>query len=81
MKFDILLFAAARDMAGQSLWSLELPEEATVADLKSQLLQDCPNLNSMANILLVAVNNHYAGESHVLTASDTIACFPPVSGG
>ena len=81
MKLNVRLFAAARDIAGHSIWPVDLPAGATVANLRSQLIQDCPNLNSMAKVLLVAVNNQYAGESQVLVESDTIACFPPVSGG
>lgn len=81
MKIDVQLFAAARELAGKSTVSVEIPEGATVADLRSQLVEQTPNLRSLADILFVAVNNQYAGESQVLTLNDTIACFPPVSGG
>ena len=81
MKLEVQLFAAARAITGQSLWPVDVPEGSTVADLRSQLIQDCPKLESMAKVLLVAVNNQYSGDSRVLTESDSIACFPPVSGG
>ncbi|MEO2032500.1 MAG: MoaD/ThiS family protein [Planctomycetaceae bacterium] len=81
MKFEIQLFAAAREITGQARWPIDVPEGSTVADLKSQLVQNCPKLESMAKVLLVAVNNQYSGDSRVLTADDSIACFPPVSGG
>ncbi len=81
MKLDVQLFAAARDIVGQSPFPVELSEGATVADLRIQLVQDCPKLKSMAVFLLVAVNSQYAGDSYVLKVGDAIACFPPVSGG
>jgi molybdopterin converting factor subunit 1 len=81
MKIDVELFAAACELAGKSTVSVDLPESATVADLRSQLVEETPKLKPLAEILLVAVNNQYAGDSQVLTLNDTIACFPPVSGG
>ncbi|MCH2203320.1 MAG: MoaD/ThiS family protein [Fuerstiella sp.] len=81
MIIDVLLFAAARDLAGQSVCTVQIAEEATVSDLRYELIRTCPNLKSMAKVLLVAVNNRYAGDSQVLCEGDSVACFPPVSGG
>lgn len=81
MNVEVQLFAAARDAAGQSPVTLELPDGATVADLRLRLVETCPNLESLANVLLVAVNSQYAAESQPLNVTDSIACFPPVSGG
>lgn len=81
MIFDVLLFAAARDLAGHSVCTVRVAEEATVSDLRSELIRTCPNLESMAKVLLVAVNNRYAGDLQVLHDGDSVACFPPVSGG
>jgi len=38
-------------------------------------------LKPLVNSLLWAVNNQYASDDRAVSASDTIACFPPVSGG
>lgn len=81
MKLQVQLFAAARDAAGQSPVSVTLPENADVAELKRQLLEDLPALKVLAASLLVAVNNEYADEDRILNATDEVACFPPVSGG
>jgi molybdopterin converting factor small subunit len=35
----------------------------------------------MQNTLLWAVNQKYATDSTILQPEDTVACFPPVSGG
>ncbi len=81
MKIPVQFFAAARDAVGTSEAVVELPESATVANLRRQLVVDFPKLDSLAKILLVAVNQQYAGDDQILSDSDSIACFPPVSGG
>jgi len=81
MKIQIQLFAAARDAVGQSPVVVELPASASVADLRRELVTDFPKLDSIAKILLVAVNQQYAGDDQVLSEGDSVACFPPVSGG
>lgn len=81
MNLQVQLFAAARDAAGQSPVEVRLPAGGSVGDLRKQLLQDFPNMNSMALLLFVAVNNEYAEDDYLLNETDTIACFPPVSGG
>lgn len=81
MKLNVQLFAAAREAAGDSPISVELPEQATVADLRASLVEGVPNLESLAKVLLVAVNNEYAADTQSLCDSDSVACFPPVSGG
>ncbi len=77
----ILLFAAAREIAGRDSVELHLPPESTVDDLRTALLQQYPQLERLATSLLWAVNNEYAALDRVVRASDAIACFPPVSGG
>ena len=81
MNLQVQLFAAARDAAGQSSVEVRLSAGGSVGDLREQLLQNFPNMNSMAMLLFVAVNNEYAEDDQVLNETDTIACFPPVSGG
>lgn len=81
IKLELQLFAAAKAEAGTSIVSLELDDSATVADMRQRLVDLHPNLKSMTNILLVAVNNEYAADDRILQESDRVACFPPVSGG
>ena len=81
MRISVRLFAGAKELAGNSSVTMELPELATVAELRTRLIESHPNLKSVANVLLVAVNSEYAAEDRRLSESDTVACFPPVSGG
>jgi len=59
---------------GRQPRTLELPEEATVADLVTELrLPDEPRI--------VFVNGRHAEESRALCEGDRLAIFPPVAGG
>jgi len=81
MKLTIHLFAAAKEAAGATSLDVDLPDDATVAKLRTSIVDRCPMLNSLSSTLLIAVNNQYANDAHVLQHNDEVACFPPVSGG
>ncbi|GAB3717521.1 hypothetical protein GCM10027592_59680 [Spirosoma flavus] len=77
---SVLLFGITRDLAGQTVVSVSLPENAQVTDLLNQLHQDYPALASIRS-LLVAVNGEYADADQPIRQNDEIALIPPVSGG
>lgn len=81
MKITVLLFAAAREVAGVDSVELDIPECATIACARSSLLLSVPNLTIRLGTLLWAVNNEFASDDRVLHTTDVVACFPPVSGG
>lgn len=81
MNIQVLLFAQAKQIVGQSSLQIELPDQATVSDLLNHVVQAAPELQPMQTSLLVAVNNQFADGQQVIHGSDTVACFPPVSGG
>ena len=81
MKVDVKLFAHARDVAGAETVSVDVPDSAKVADLRTALALKFPELKPLVPNLLVAVGNEYADDETSLDASKEIACFPPVSGG
>lgn len=81
MNVHIRLFAVARQLAGQDSVSLELPDGATVAQLRQRLAADVPALSAVLPQVLFAVGTGYAQDATVIKAGDEIACIPPVSGG
>lgn len=81
MQLSIKLYARARDLAGGPTITLELPHEATVAQLRTALIEQHPALAKLVPNLLVAIGTDYATDSTVLTAESAVSCFPPVSGG
>ncbi len=81
MLLNIRLFARARDLAGSDTISVELPEGATVGNLRSALSDQYPSLDPVIPNLHVAIGTDYAKDSATLDKSQSISCFPPVSGG
>ncbi len=81
MLVHVRLFARARDLAGADLLRVELPENATVADLRRRLAADYPALSALLERSALAVENEFAADSQVLSADAEVALLPPVSGG
>jgi molybdopterin synthase catalytic subunit/molybdopterin converting factor small subunit len=76
MRIRVRLFAALRERAGAGSVDVELPEDAVVGDVWSEL-----GLGPEPAGLLYAVNRAYAEKSAALAPQDEVAVIPPVSGG
>jgi molybdopterin converting factor subunit 1 len=81
MTVRVLLFAAARDLAGTDLATVALAAGATVAQLRAALGRDFPALAALLAKSALAVNHDFADDDRVLRESDEVAVIPPVSGG
>lgn len=81
MLVHVRLFARARDLAGADVLRIELPDGATVADLRRRLAADYPPLSSLLERSALAVENEFAADSLVLPVDAEVALLPPVSGG
>lgn len=81
MNVTVRLFARARDVVGQGVLEVDLPEESTIADLRRHLVEDHAKLESLASHLLFALGTEYVTDETPLGPGDEVAVFPPVSGG
>ena len=81
LRLTVLLFAAARDLAGADAATVELAPGATVADARAALARDFPALAKLLTRSAVAVNHDFADDDRVLSPADEVAVIPPVSGG
>ena len=81
MQLQIRLFARAQELAGGASVPVNLPDQATVADLRQALGEQYPELEPLLPHLHVAIGTDYADDSVKLTDSSAVTCFPPVSGG
>ena len=81
MKIELLLFANSKDLFGKSQISIELPDEATVGDLKAALVAQKPNAALLIQRCAFSVDQRYATDTTLLLAKHEIAMIPPVSGG
>jgi MoaE-MoaD fusion protein len=77
----LLFFARYKDMAGQSQATIEMPEDATVADLRARVGELFPSVRPLVAHALVAVNQNFAFDEETIPAMAEVALFPPVSGG
>ncbi|HEY3313431.1 MAG TPA: molybdopterin converting factor subunit 1 [Anaerolineales bacterium] len=82
MQLNVKLFATLKAKAQASQLTIGLKDEQpTVHDLLAEISAQHPGLESSLKSVLVAVNSEYAFSEQVLSPSDEIALFPPVSGG
>ncbi len=81
MKIKIKAFASVREAFGFEEKELTVSEGITVKDIIHQLKKSYPTLNNFNGSLLYAINEEYCRETAALSEEDTLAIFPPVSGG
>ena len=81
MRVQVRLFAIARQIAGRDRIELELPERATMGDLRRELARQVPQFSGLVGPMLFAVDARYVDDAALISPGAEIACIPPVSGG
>jgi molybdopterin converting factor subunit 1 len=81
MKITVLLFGACREAADAAEWTCELEPPADVARAFAAIKSRFPALERFERSALFAVNEEHARPDQALRDGDTLAMFPPVSGG
>ena len=81
MQVKVLFFGVLKEMAGRASESLELPENATLADLLARYEREVPKLKQYLPSIALSINEEYAAPSARLKPGDEVALLPPVSGG
>ena len=80
MSITVLLFASYADAFGTRSLCVELGDDATVADLLTDVARR-PGGRVLPERPLVAVNQRYALPATRLSPGDEVALIPPVAGG
>ena len=81
MTFKVLLFAAARELIGQSEIHVELEDGANVADLRTRLGESFPDIKQLLLSSNWSVNQKYVNIDFGLTDGSEVGLIVPVSGG
>lgn len=81
MNIRVRLFAVARQAAGRDAVDLDLPEGATIGDLRRRLGVDVPQLSGLVAQMMFALGTDYADDAAIIPPDADVACIPPVSGG
>ena len=74
-------FASHREALGIDRLEIDLPNEATVADLVDWIAHQFPDADAVVRRARYAVNRVYLPAATVLQAGDEVAFIPPVAGG
>jgi len=78
-------FAILREIIGAHQMTLQLPRNnqgtATVADLRTKILELYPEISAQRIPIGVAVNSKMANDKLIINDFDEIALLPPISGG
>ena len=81
MTIIINTFSSVKKIFGFSEKQIDMPDRSTVGDVLNKLIQDYCSNNGINSKLFFAVNEEYCDEKKTLDDGDTLAIFPPVSGG
>ncbi|MBO0725644.1 MAG: MoaD/ThiS family protein [Blastocatellia bacterium] len=81
IKINVLLFGACREVAGAGELNCDLAAPADVASAWNAIKTRFPDLEKFERSALFAVNEEHSQKDQPLEDGDTLAVFPPVSGG
>jgi molybdopterin converting factor subunit 1 len=81
LTLQVHLFARFRDVFGTDVVNINLPEPATVKELRAAVASRKAEISGLLARSQVAVNRELAGDETAICAGDEIALIPPVSGG
>jgi molybdopterin synthase catalytic subunit len=81
MKVRVKLFAVAKQRVGSGAIDVELPDGATVRQLRGALVEQFPPLADVVPHVRFAVNSEYASDAAPVPLAAEVAMIPPVSGG
>jgi molybdopterin synthase catalytic subunit len=81
MRVRLLAFATAAEALGGEERELELPDGATVRELRERLAAEHPALGALWSRVAVAVDGELAPAGAALHDGAEVALLPPVSGG
>lgn len=81
MKVRAQFFAQLRAVAGVSETEVELPANATVAELLENLYTQSPALRSWDKKILIGAGVEFVGRDRILQPNEAIAIMPPLQGG
>lgn len=80
MKISITAFGIAKDILKQKQIQLDFSDQASVGDLRVELIHKFPEFEKLAS-LKFAVNTDYVDDTYQLNEKDEVVLIPPVSGG
>jgi len=81
MHIQIRYFASLHEITGEGEEQLTVPDEATIADVRTMLLTRYSQLRPILERCVYAVNRHYVSAETILKEGDELVFIPPTGGG
>ncbi len=81
MKVRVKLFAVAKELAAHDALFVDVPQNATVADVQEAVVASVPQLSKIVRNALWAIGTEYVSSDTGVTEHSDVAMIPPVSGG
>lgn len=82
MHLDVLLFASAADAFGAPRLALDVPDDATAAEVRAAVVLAAHECGAeLPASTRLAVNHAFADGSDPVRPGDEVAVIPPVAGG
>ncbi len=81
MTVTVLLFAGIAEKVGARALQIAWREGDTIESVRDRLVGDHPVLAPFLPSVLYALNEEYVKPAQPVSAGDTLALIPPVSGG
>jgi molybdopterin converting factor subunit 1 len=81
MIVKVVLFAMAKELAGEREIEIKMAESSTVGDLKRCLIESYPSVGELVARSAISVDHEFAVDAQVLDQGSEVALIPPVSGG
>lgn len=81
VKISARFFAQLRDVTQNEIIDLDLPDDATVADLLEHIYSKFPILREHDKTILVGAGVEFVDRAYKLKSGEEVAIMPPVQGG
>ncbi|HET8840164.1 MAG TPA: molybdopterin converting factor subunit 1 [Ktedonobacteraceae bacterium] len=81
MQIRLRYFASLRETVGKNEEMLTVPENITVAEVRTLLLERYPGLEKVLRRAVGAINRQYVPPETILKDDDEVVFIPPVGGG
>ena len=81
MKLKVKFWSYFSDHTGCKETTVEMDDDATLADLMTAVYEQFPRLTSTQKCTLKAVGVEYQDDDYILKDGDEVSLYPPVQGG
>jgi molybdopterin converting factor small subunit len=77
----VKFFSHLKEKAGFASTTMEIASDTTIADLKKQVIQQFPSLETHLRNILILIDNQIAIDEDVIPSGCTVSFMTPIGGG